>query len=243
LLLIKHKINNLPDPAAPEAVQNAKFVSNPSTLCGAGRTPSADGDPRGGLHKAKATIDHSVQQIRDLINDPVRHAVFCAAREKETGERWDPEESKRRLKAGRLRAVQTSRAWSLKQMVEMLLFFQKRFMQMRLFFVHANDAFFLTSDYPVRVHDPATARLLPRSFQSFEMLFPLSREYCLAGAYSAGPAQLELEADQVHNLNRRMVRQADRFVYSPFHAPYIQSELEESHRIKSATQHDDVIQF
>jgi len=51
--------------------------------------------------------------------------------EKETGERWDPEESKRKLKAGRVRAMQTSRAWSLRQMAEMMLFFQERFMQMR----------------------------------------------------------------------------------------------------------------
>jgi hypothetical protein len=191
----------------------------------------------------EATIDHSVQQIRDLINDPVRHAEFCEAIEKETGERWDPEESKRKLKAGRVRAVQTSRAWSLRQMAEMMLEFQKMFMQMRLLVVHANGAFFLTSDSPVRVHDPATAPLLPDGFQSFEMLFPLSREYCLAGVYSSGPTRLELKADQVHRLNRTLVRQSDRFVYAPFDDAYIQEELQESQRIKNLIKRDDVIQF
>ena len=75
------------------------------------------------------------------------------------------------------------------------------------------------------------------------MLFPLSREYCLAGAFSSGQTRLELESDQVHNLNRALVRQADRFVYSPFDAAYILGELQEAHRMKNAIRRDDVIQF
>lgn len=201
------------------------------------RTPAAR------RHIDQATIDKSVQQIRDLINDLVRHAELCAAIEKETGERWDPEESKRKLKAGRVRAVQTNRAWSLRQMAEMTLDFQKLFMQMRLLLLHANDEFFLTSDCPVRVHDPATAPHLPHGLQSFEMLFPLSREYCLAGVYSTGPARIELESNQVHNLNLALVRQADRFVYSPFDAVYFQDELQRSQLNKRAAQREDVIQF
>jgi Protein of unknown function (DUF4238) len=201
------------------------------------RTPAAKN------HIDQAAIDHSVQQIRDLINDPVRHAEFCAAMEKETGERWDPEQSKRKLKAGQVRAVQTSRAWSLRQMAETILFFQELFMEMHLLLLHANDAFFLTSDCPVRVHDPATALRLPLGFQSFEMLFPLSREYCLAGVYSSGPVRIGLQSYQVHDLNRALVRQADRFVYSPFDAAYIQDELQTSQLKRRATTRDDAIRF
>jgi hypothetical protein len=201
------------------------------------RTPTAK------RHFDQAAIDHSVQQIRDLVNDPVRHAAACEALEKETGKRWDPEESKRKLKAGKVRAVQTNRAWSLGQMLEMMLIFQEQFMQMHLLLLHANDAFFLTSDCPVRVHAPATAPVLKHGFQSFEMLFPLSREYCLAGVYSPSLSRLELESEQVHKLNRALVRQADRFVYSPFDAEYIQVELQKSKRKKLTTQRDDVIQF
>jgi len=40
----------------------------------------------------------------------------------------------------------------------------------------------------------------------------------------------------VHNLNRALVRQADRFVYSPFDADYIQDELQKSRQIKGSTQ-------
>jgi hypothetical protein len=75
------------------------------------------------------------------------------------------------------------------------------------------------------------------------MLFPLSRDYCLVGAYSAGPDRIELESDQVHNLNRTLVRQADRFVYSPFDADYIQDEMRQASVCKSAEHSVDIIQF
>jgi hypothetical protein len=189
------------------------------------------------------TIDHSVQQIRDLINDPVRHAEFCAAMERETGKRMDPEESKRKLTGGKVRAVQTNRGWSLGMMGKMLIFFQQRFMGMRLLLMHANDAFFVTSDCPVAVHDLSTMPLLPQGFQSLGMRFPLSREYCLAGTYSPGPARLELDADQVRNLNGFLVRQADRFVYAPFDADYIQAELQKSSAKRITTPQDGVIRF
>lgn len=199
--------------------------------------------PTGKKHIDKATIDHQVQQIRDLVNDPVRHAEFCAEMERKTGERMDPEESKRALIGGRVRAVQTSRGWSLRMMADMMMLFQQRFMKMRLLLLHANDAFFVTSDCPVAVHDPETMPLLPRGFQSFEMRFPLSREYCLAGTYSSGPAQLQLDSTQVKKLNRFLIRRADRFVYAPFDAEYIQEELAEAQLAKGADRRDEAIQF
>ena len=62
----------------------------------------------------QATIDDYVQQMRDLITNPVWHAEFCAEIERETGERMDPEESHRALAGRKVRAVQTNRAWSLR---------------------------------------------------------------------------------------------------------------------------------
>ncbi|HUZ97186.1 MAG TPA: DUF4238 domain-containing protein [Edaphobacter sp.] len=199
--------------------------------------------PTGKKHIDQAAIDQSVQQMRDLVNDPVRHAEFCAEMEKTTGKRMDPEESIRKLSGGKVRAVQTNRGWSLRMMAEMMMLFQQRFMNMRLLLLHANDAFFVTSDCPVAVHDPATMPLLPRGFRSFEMRFPLSREYCLAGTYSSGPAEVQLPSNQVEKLNRFLVRQAARFVYAPFDAEYIQRELQDAHAKKIANQRDDVIQF
>jgi hypothetical protein len=128
-------------------------------------------------------------------------------------------------------------------MAEMMMLFQHRFMNMRLLLLHANDAFFVTSDCPVAVHDPATIPFLPKGFQSLEMRFSLSREYCLAGTYSPGPAILQLTCNQVENLNRFLVRQADRFVYAPFDAEYIQHELQGTQKKKMANRKDDVIRF
>jgi hypothetical protein len=134
----------------------------------------------------QAAIDHSVQKIRELVNDPVRHAEYCAAMERETGERMDPETSKQALTRGKVRAEQTNRGWSLRMMAEMLMFFQQRFMGMRLLLMHANNAFFVTSDCPVAVHDPATRPLLPQGFLPLEMRFPFSREYCLGRVHTIG---------------------------------------------------------
>lgn len=199
--------------------------------------------PTGKKNIDKATIDHGVQQIRDLVNDPVRHAEYCAEMEKRTGKRMDPDESRRALSRGKVRAVQTSRGWSLRMMAETMLLFQQRFMNMRLLLLRANDAFFVTSDHPAAVHDPSTTPFLPRGSLSFEMRFPLSREYCLAGTYSSGPTELQLASDQVEKFNRALIRQADRFVYAPFNADYIQRELADTQAMKIANLRDDAIQF
>jgi hypothetical protein len=175
------------------------------------------------------------------VNDPVRHAEYCAEMEKRTGKPMDPEESRRVLSRGKVRAVQASRGWSLRMMAESLMLFQRQFMDMRLMIIHANDALFVTSDCPVAVHDPSKASLLPRGFLSFEMCFPLSRKYCLAGTYSSGPSKLQLASDQVEKLNRFLIRQADRFVYAPFDAEYIQRELAETQAMRVANRRDEGI--
>jgi hypothetical protein len=199
--------------------------------------------PTGKKHIDQATIDHSVQQIRDLVNDPVRHAEYCAEMEKKTGERMDPEESKRALSRGKVRAVQTSRGWSLRMMAETMMVFQQQFMNMHLLLLRANDAFFVTSDCPVAVHDPSTTPSLPVGGLSLEMRFPLSREYCLAGTYSPAPTELQLASNQVEKFNRFLIRQADRFVYAPFDADYIQRELAETQATRVANRRDDAIRF
>lgn len=55
--------------------------------------------PASKRHIDQAAIDNCVQQIRHLVNDPIRHAEYCAEMERRTGERFDPEESKRKLRA------------------------------------------------------------------------------------------------------------------------------------------------
>lgn len=191
----------------------------------------------------QAGIEQSVQQIRDLVNDPVRHAEYCAAMERETGKPLDPVESKRILSRGRVHAVQTNRAWSLRTMAEMLMLFQAQFMHMHLVLLHADDAFFLTSDCPVTVHDPEKRPPLHAGARHLDMRFPVSLDYCLAGSFTPGPSRLELQREEVEKMNRMLIRQAHRFVYARFDADYIQPALKASLAKKAAQKPDGTITF
>lgn len=191
----------------------------------------------------RATIEEQVQQIRDLLSDPERHLEFCQWYEQETGEKMDPEESIRKLKGGRVRATQTSRAWSLRLMTESLLRFQSRFMSMDLIMLHANGAFFLTSDSPVSVFAPETAAQTPDGHISFQLLFPLSREFCLAGTILDGPDRIEFSSDEVKRVNDTIIGGADRHVYSPFAAEYIRAKLQQSTAERKERDGDGIIQF
>ncbi len=199
--------------------------------------------PQGKKLIDRAAIDHATQIIRDLLNDPIRHAAFCEELEEETAEKCDPEEQKRILKAGQIRGVQSSRAWSLQMMLEMLLYFQEMFMGMSLSLLHANDSLFLTCDCPVRIHESSFDPLVLSRSQRIEMLFPLNRDFCLVGSYSKNKDRLELAKDEVQAVNTSIIRQADRCVYAPFDALYIRDELRRSQSEKVTGQMTDVIKF
>ena len=190
----------------------------------------------------KAAIDMTVQGIRDLVNDPVRLAEYCAEQEKETGKREDPDEVRRVLQAGRVCATQTSRSWSLKTMATQMMYFQNMFMRMNLVMVRADNAQFATSDCPVKVANPVTIPILPKGMVSWEMVFPLSRQHCLVGTYSeVSHPFMDVDESQVKYCNIQLARHANRFVYSPVEADYIQTELK-----CASTQRDagsDIIQF
>jgi len=199
--------------------------------------------PTGKKHIDQAAIDQTLEGIRSVLRDPVKHAEFCLKLEEETGKPHDPEEQLRILRSGRVRMVQTDRGWSLKQMAELMMEFQKLFMQMHLSVLHAGDGFFITCDCPVRVHNPATIPLLPKGYDAFDMLFPLSREFCLVGSHSKNVGRLELDREQVTKLNRAITRQAARFVYAPFDADYIQIELQRATARKRLSTRSDIIEF
>jgi hypothetical protein len=114
---------------------------------------------------------------------------------------------------------------------------------MHLVLLHANDAFFLTSDCPVAVHDPEKRPPLHPRARYLDMRFPISRDYCLAGSFTPGPSRLEIQREEVEKMNRMLIGQADRFVYAPFDADYIQPALKDSLAKKAAQKPDDTIRF
>lgn len=116
-------------------------------------------------------------------------------------------------------------------------------MGMSLSLLHANDSFFLTCDCPVRIHELAFGPLVLSGFQRIEMLFPLNRDFCLAGSHSKDKDRLELSKGEVQVVNTSIIHQADRCVYAPFDAPYIRDELRRSQLEKLTAQTSDLIRF
>jgi hypothetical protein len=48
--------------------------------------------PAGKRYIDQAAIDNAVRSLRELMNDPVRLARYCAEQENETGQRHDPDD-------------------------------------------------------------------------------------------------------------------------------------------------------
>jgi hypothetical protein len=90
--------------------------------------------------------------------------------------------------------------------------------------------------------DRKLARLEPGQIDP-DFLFPVSRRFSLAGSSFQMDEYAEVDEASTKLFNIALIKRADRFVYSPFHASYIQEEIEESHRKKIATIKSDVIQF
>jgi hypothetical protein len=142
-----------------------------------------------------------------------------------------------------MRAVQTSHGGSLLMMFQQLPVFQEKIVKMHWTLLRS-DSMFLTCDQPVVLPSPdrKPTHLEPGQIDP-DFLFPVSRRFCLAGSSSPMDAYAHLDEGQTKVFNIALIKRADRFVYSPFHASYIQEELDESHRRKIATMKSDVIQL
>ncbi len=191
----------------------------------------------------QAYVETQVEKLRELIGTPGRLEAYLQEDAQRTGIKRDADESRRKMKAGRIRAEQTSHAGSLKLMFLQLPVFQERIVEMHWTLLRS-DAMFLTCDQPVTLHTShgKLARLQPGQIDP-DFLFPVSRKFCLAGSSSPTDMYAELCEEQTKVFNIALVRRADRFVYSPFEAPYIQEELDKAHAHRLATAKSDVIQL
>src|SRR5439155_16140294 len=131
----------------------------------------------------------------------------------------DVDEYRQALKAGKVRAEQTNRAWSIRIVLEEMLRIQGIFVNMKWSLLEAHDAYFLTSDCPVGIQPS------PHDAGSLEFFFPVSRKYCLCGRTGGGEGKLLGSDEEVLGINRALISQADRFVFSPVNSPYIQETL------------------
>jgi hypothetical protein len=191
----------------------------------------------------QAYIDSCVAQLRELIDTPGRLETYLEEEEKRTGVKQDAEESRRKVKGGKIRAVQNSHAGSLQMMFQQFPVFQERIVNMHWTMLRS-DALFLTCDHPVTLHSPRgrLTHLQPGQIDP-DFLFPVSRKFCLAGSSLPMSAYAHVDAEQTKVFNVALIRRAERFVFSPFHARYIQEELDKAHAQRIATMKSDVIQF
>jgi hypothetical protein len=52
---------------------------------------------------------------------------------------------------------------------------------------------------------------------------------------------VDTDAAQVRKINLALIKRADRFVFSPFRAPYVQQKLDQSFEIREVSKVSDVI--
>ena len=191
----------------------------------------------------QAYVDADVEKLRQLIDTPGRLEAYLEKEAKQTGIKRDADESRRKMKGGRIRVRQTSHAGSLLMMFQQLPVFQERIVNTHWTLLRS-DAMFLTCDQPVTLHSPdrKLTHLKPGQLDP-DFLFPISRKFCLAGSSFQMDPYAELDEEGTKAFNIALIKRADRFVYSPFPAPYIQEELDKAHRKKIATMKSDVIQL
>jgi hypothetical protein len=193
----------------------------------------------------QVAIDAQVNALREIANVPGKLEAILGEREMESGEKLDADEERRKLKAGKMRAVITERDWSLRCMFEETLRMQSRLVKMDWTLIRAKGAFFLTSDFPVLLSNPLQSNHVHKGTGSSpDFLFPISRHICLAGGTGFGREDLVVtDAAQVRKINLALIKRADRFVFSPFRAPYVQQKLDQSFEIREVSKVGDVIQL
>lgn len=121
---------------------------------------------------------------------------------------------------------------------------QSRLVKMDWTLIRAKGAFFLTSDFPVLLSNPLQSGHVHKGAASPDFVFPISRDTCLAGGTGFGSEDLVVtDAAQVRKINLALIKRADRFVFSPFRAPYVQQKLDQSFEIREASKVSDVIQL
>jgi len=191
----------------------------------------------------QAHIDSHVAELRALIDTPGRLEAYLEEEAARTGVKRDPNEERRKLKGGQIRAVQTSHGGSLLMMFQLLPVFQQKIVKSHWTLLRS-DSMFLTCDQPVVLPSPdrKLTHLAPGQIDP-DFLFPVSRKFCLAGSSLQMAEYAGVDEEQTKLFNIALIKRADRFVYSPFQAAYIQEELDKAHRTKMATTKSDVIQL
>jgi hypothetical protein len=166
-----------------------------------------------------------------IANDPRALEWAVTKMREHTGEDVDPEKFRKDLTGGTVEVTQAERGWSLRMMLEMMVFLQQVIFTMNWTFLLTpeDDSGFLTSDNPVALFDPVGGPVGGIGFASSPVAhftFPISREICLLAQHQRGPEAAQLNGSRVRSVNKGTITRADSQLYAPFKSSAVQGILD-----------------
>jgi hypothetical protein len=177
----------------------------------------------------RVTSLHAALRMEEFLAVPENLALAARRYSKSTGKQVTPEELKKNLNAGNVILNQTSRGWSLKQIIDVMMLLQRVIYDMRWVFLVAEneDEGFITSDNPVALFGAPTTDVPGVGFLSSPatyFTFPVSRTICLLAKHLSGKAQTvrRISSVGVRQVNKGAIARADTQLYAPFKSGKIQ---------------------
>jgi hypothetical protein len=153
----------------------------------------------------RSTLLRSAFELERFASDIESLKELARQESESAGKEITPEEMRRRLTGGNTFLTQTNRGWSLGQMAQAMMSFQKVVFEMCWTFLIApgDDPGFITSDNPVS--------LLGGAAVGAYLTFPLSRGLCLLAKGRPGPPQtiVRVNAARVREVNKGTIAHAD----------------------------------
>ncbi|SRR6266576_1357714 len=177
----------------------------------------------------RVTSLHAALRMEEFLAVPENLALAARRYSESTGKQVTPEELKKTLNAGNVVLNQTSRGWSLKQIIDVMMLLQRVIYDMRWVFLVAEseDEGFITSDNPVALFGAPTTDVPGVGFLSSPdtyFTFPVSRTICLVAKHLSGKAQTvsRISSVGVRQVNKGAIARADTQLYAPFKSGKIQ---------------------
>jgi hypothetical protein len=187
-------------------------------------------------------IEATRQGMEEMSNDPEVLRRVIESIEKEEGAPLGADMATllpmmRAIGAGEVEVTQTSKAWMIKEMLELSLHYTEVFEHMRWNLVEAPAGrSFITSDCPVHVIDSEAAANGPHKFALTDraiFTFPISDKYLLLGDKREGPDRiLGATSEQLAGSQNDQIGRAYRQVYASFESSALQKAIDRVHSVR-----------
>ena len=180
-------------------------------------------------HVNRAASLNAALQLEKFLSVPANLELAAREHSKSSGKLVTPQELRETLNAGSVYLQQNNRAWSLQQMIQVMMLLQRVVYEMRWVFLVADneDEGFLTSDNPVALFSAPTTDVPGVGFLSSPdtyFTFPICRSICLLAKHLVGPALgvKQISPRGVRQVNKGAISRADDQLYAPFESAKVQ---------------------